>query len=122
MSSPALCPVTGPDTRTTSPVGVISMTPIHTGAPAARPGPRHERSRDLVVEGRETSTLAATASAEREKAPMRALWIVAAVIGCAVLIFVHTSLLGIVFGIALLGLAAWLYWRPLPYRAGLIHK
>ena len=53
---------------------------------------------------------------------MRALWLVAAVIGCAVLIFAHTSLVGIVFGIAFLGLAAWLYWRPLPYRAGLLHK
>src|SRR5690242_8362166 len=44
MSSPALCPVTGPETRTTSPVGEISMTPIHTGAPTARPGPRNDGS------------------------------------------------------------------------------
>jgi hypothetical protein len=53
---------------------------------------------------------------------MRALWFIAAVVGCAVLVFAHTSLVGIVVGIAFLGLAAWLYLKPLPYRAGLIHK
>ena len=36
---------------------------------------------------------------------MRALWIVAALIGIAILIFAHATVLGIVVGIAFLGLA-----------------
>ena len=50
---------------------------------------------------------------------MRALWIVAAVIGIAILIFAHATVVGIVAGIAFLGLAVFLYQRPLVRRIGL---
>jgi hypothetical protein len=53
---------------------------------------------------------------------MRALWIVAALIGVAILIFAHTTVLGIVVGIAFLGLAVFLYRRPLVRRIGLSHR
>lgn len=53
---------------------------------------------------------------------MRALWIVAALIGIAILIFAHATVLGIVVGIAFLGLAVFLYWRPLVHRIGLGHR
>jgi hypothetical protein len=53
---------------------------------------------------------------------MRALWIVAALIGVAILIFAHTTGLGIVVGIAFLGLAVFLYRRPLVRRIGLSHR
>jgi hypothetical protein len=53
---------------------------------------------------------------------MRALWIVAALIGIAILIFAHATLLGIVVGIAFLGLAVFLYRRPLVRRIGLSHR
>jgi len=53
---------------------------------------------------------------------MRALWIVAALIGVAILIFAHTTVLGIVVGIAFLGLAVFLYRRPLVHRIGLNHR
>jgi hypothetical protein len=53
---------------------------------------------------------------------MRALWILAAVIGLAILIFAHTSVVGIVAGIAFLGLALFLYRRPLVHRIGLGHR
>jgi hypothetical protein len=53
---------------------------------------------------------------------MRALWIVAALIGIAILIFAHTTVLGIVVGIAFLGLAVFLYRRPLVRRIGLSHR
>jgi hypothetical protein len=53
---------------------------------------------------------------------MRALWIVAALIGIGILIFAHTTVLGIVIGIAFLGLAVFLYRRPLVRRIGLSHR
>jgi hypothetical protein len=53
---------------------------------------------------------------------MRALWIVAALIGIAILIFAHATALGIVVGIASLGLAVFLYRRPLVHRIGLGHR
>jgi hypothetical protein len=53
---------------------------------------------------------------------MRALWIVAALIGIAILIFAHETVLGIVVGIAFLGLAVFLYRRPLVRRIGLSHR
>jgi hypothetical protein len=53
---------------------------------------------------------------------MRALWIVAALIGIAILIFAHATTLGIVVGIAFLGLAVVLYRRPLVHRIGLSHR
>jgi hypothetical protein len=53
---------------------------------------------------------------------MRALWIVAAMIGLAILIFAHATVVGIVVGIAFLGLAVFLYRRPLVHRIGLGHR
>jgi hypothetical protein len=53
---------------------------------------------------------------------MRALWIVAALIGIGILIFAHATVLGIVVGIAFLGLAVFLYRRPLVRRIGLSHR
>jgi len=53
---------------------------------------------------------------------MRALWMVAALIGIAILIFAHATVLGIVVGIAFLGLAFFLYRRPLVHRIGLGHR
>jgi hypothetical protein len=53
---------------------------------------------------------------------MRALWIVAAVIGFAILIFAHATVVGIVAGIAFLGSALLLYRRPLVRRIGLGHR
>ena len=53
---------------------------------------------------------------------MRALRMVAALIGIAILIFAHTTVLGIVVGIAFLGLAVLLYRRPLVHRIGLSHR
>jgi hypothetical protein len=53
---------------------------------------------------------------------MRALWIVAALIGIGILIFAHATALGIVVGIAFLGLAVFLYRRPLVRRIGLSHR
>jgi hypothetical protein len=53
---------------------------------------------------------------------MRALWIVAAVIGLAILIFAHTTVVGIVVGIAFLGLAVFLYRRPIVRRFALGHR
>ena len=53
---------------------------------------------------------------------MRALWIVAALIGFAILVFAHTTVVGIVGGIAFLGLAVFLYRRPLVHRIGLSHR
>jgi hypothetical protein len=53
---------------------------------------------------------------------MRALWIVAALIGIGILIFAHATVLGIVIGIAFLGLAVFLYRRPLVHRIGLSHR
>jgi hypothetical protein len=52
----------------------------------------------------------------------RALWMVAALIGIAMLIFAHATVLGIVVGIAFLGLAVSLYRRPLVGRIGLSHR
>jgi hypothetical protein len=53
---------------------------------------------------------------------MRALWIVAALIGIGILILAHATVLGIVIGIAFLGLAVFLYRRPLVRRIGLSHR
>jgi hypothetical protein len=52
----------------------------------------------------------------------RALWMVAALIGIAILIFAHATVLGIVVGIAFLGLAVFLYRRPLVRGIGLSHR
>jgi hypothetical protein len=53
---------------------------------------------------------------------MRALWMVAAAVGAAILIFAHATTFGIVVGIAFLGLALFLYRRPLVHRIGLGHR
>jgi hypothetical protein len=53
---------------------------------------------------------------------MRALWIVAALIGIAILIFAHATTLGIVVGTAFLGLAVVLYRRRLVRRIVLSHR
>jgi hypothetical protein len=53
---------------------------------------------------------------------MRALWMVAAAIGIAILIFAHSTTTGIVVGIAFVGLAGYLYKRPLVHRIGLGHR
>jgi uncharacterized membrane protein len=53
---------------------------------------------------------------------MTALWMVAALIGIAILIFAHATVLGIVVGIAFLGLAVFLYRRPLVHWIGLSHR
>jgi hypothetical protein len=53
---------------------------------------------------------------------MRALWMVSALIGVGILIFAHATVVGIVVGIAFLGLAAFLYRRPLVRRLGLSHR
>jgi hypothetical protein len=53
---------------------------------------------------------------------MRALWIVAALVGLGILIFAHTTVVWIVVGIACLGLAVFLYKRPLVRRFGLSHR
>ena len=53
---------------------------------------------------------------------MRALWIVAAVIGAAILLFAHSTVMGMLIGLAFLGLAGFLYWRPLTHRVGLSHR
>jgi hypothetical protein len=53
---------------------------------------------------------------------MRALWMVAVIIGLAILIFAHATVVGIVVGIAFLGLAVFLYKRPLVHRIGLGHR
>jgi hypothetical protein len=53
---------------------------------------------------------------------MRALWLVAAMIGIAILIFAHATTVGIVVGLAFVGLAAFLYRRPLVHRIGLSHR
>ncbi len=53
---------------------------------------------------------------------MRALWIVAAIAGLAILIFAHATVVGIVVGIAFLGVAVFLYRRPLVHRIGFGHR
>jgi hypothetical protein len=53
---------------------------------------------------------------------MRALWIVAALIGLAILIFAHSTVVWIAIGIAFLALAAFLYRRPLVRRFALGHR
>jgi hypothetical protein len=53
---------------------------------------------------------------------MRALWIVAAAVGLAILIFDHSTVIGIVIGIAFVGLGVFLYRRPLVHKIGLGHR
>ena len=53
---------------------------------------------------------------------MRALSMVAAIAGLAILIFAHATVVGIVVGIAFLGVAVFLYRRPLVHRIGLGHR
>jgi multisubunit Na+/H+ antiporter MnhC subunit len=43
---------------------------------------------------------------------MRSLWLITAAIGAAVLIFAHASLVGVLIGVAFLGLAVLLLLRP----------
>ena len=50
---------------------------------------------------------------------MRSLWMVAVAIGAAVLIFAHSTILGVVIGVAFVGLAALLYKRPVGSRTAL---
>ena len=47
---------------------------------------------------------------------MRALWMVAVLIGAATLIFAHSTVVGILVGIGFLGLAGYLYWKPLAHK------
>jgi hypothetical protein len=53
---------------------------------------------------------------------MRALWIVAALVGLGILIFAHTTVVWIAVGVAFLGLAVFLYKRPLVRGFGLSHR
>jgi len=53
---------------------------------------------------------------------MRALWMVAALIGIAILIFAHATVFGMWLAFAFLGLAVFLYRRPLVHRIGLSHR
>jgi hypothetical protein len=53
---------------------------------------------------------------------MRALWIVAAITGIAILIFAHATTTGILMGVAFLAFAVFLYRRPLVHRIGLGHR
>jgi hypothetical protein len=53
---------------------------------------------------------------------MRALWVLVALIGLGILTFAHATTVGIVIGIAFLGLAVFLYRRPLVHRIGLGHR
>jgi hypothetical protein len=53
---------------------------------------------------------------------MRALWIVAAIVGAIILIASHFSGVGIVIGLGFLALALFLYKRPLVHRIGLSHR
>jgi hypothetical protein len=46
-----------------------------------------------------------------EKAPMRSLWLLAAAIGAAVLIFTQARLVGVVIGVAFLGLSVLLVFE-----------
>lgn len=50
---------------------------------------------------------------------MRSLWLLATAIGAAVLIFAHASLVGVVIGVAFLGLAVLLLLRPVGRRTAL---
>jgi len=43
-------------------------------------------------------------------------------IGLVILIFAHATVVGIVVGIAFLGLAVFMYRRPLVRRIGLSHR
>jgi multisubunit Na+/H+ antiporter MnhC subunit len=47
-----------------------------------------------------------------EEGSMRSLWLITAAIGAAVLIFAHASLVGVLIGVAFLGLAVLLLLRP----------
>ncbi len=51
---------------------------------------------------------------------MRSLWLIAAAIGAAVLIFAHASLAGVLIGVAFLGLSVLLLLRPV--RRTAIHS
>jgi hypothetical protein len=53
---------------------------------------------------------------------MRALWVVAALVGVVILILAHSTTVGIVVGIAFLALAVFLFKRPLVHRIGLGHR
>jgi hypothetical protein len=53
---------------------------------------------------------------------MRALWIVAALVGATILIFAHSSVAGIVIGLGFLALGVFLYRRPLVHKIGLSHR
>jgi hypothetical protein len=53
---------------------------------------------------------------------MRALWVVAALIGIAILIFAHSTVVGIAVGIGFLVLAVFLRQRPLVRRIGFGHR
>jgi hypothetical protein len=48
---------------------------------------------------------------------MRSLWLLAAAIGAAVLIFAHDSLVGVAIGVAFLGLSVLLWLRPVGHTA-----
>jgi hypothetical protein len=50
---------------------------------------------------------------------MRSLWLVSAAIGAAVLIFAHSTFVGVVIGVAFVGLAGLLYMRPIGSRTAL---
>jgi hypothetical protein len=76
----------------------------------------------LVVGRHRRSTLNVNGVSGMRGGSMRALWIVAAMIGLAILIFAHATVVGVVVGIAFLGLAAFLYRRPLVHRIGLSHR
>jgi multisubunit Na+/H+ antiporter MnhC subunit len=54
-----------------------------------------------------------------ERRLMRSLWLITAAIGAAVLIFAHASMVGVLIGVAFLGLAVLLLLRPIGRRAAL---
>jgi hypothetical protein len=87
---------------------------------------RHNHFGFLRCTGRRGATLKqytyANGVSRMREGSMRALWMVSALIGVGILIFAHATVVGIVVGIAFLGLAAFLYRRPLVHRLGLSHR
>ena len=50
---------------------------------------------------------------------MRSLWLITAAIGASVLIFAHSTLVGVLIGVAFLGLTVLLLLRPVGRRTAL---
>jgi hypothetical protein len=84
----------------------MAASPVGTGS-------GRKQSRVSARRGSTEKTYTETDGVSRwKKAPMRSLWLLAAAIGAAVLIFAHASLVGVVIGVAFLGLSVLLLLRP----------